>query len=198
MRKIILFLFAFAALFASPVLAGRSGAEAGTTSSGATGMSATAYDFAFTSIEGQPLPMAQFRGKAVLLVNTASFCGFTPQYEDLQALWRDYRGRGLVVLGVPSDNFGGQEYGSEAEVKQFCEVNFDIDFPLTEKQQVKGDEAHPLYRWIAETLGKDGVPRWNFHKFLIDPEGRVVGAWPSAVKPGAAPLLAAIEANLPR
>jgi glutathione peroxidase len=101
----------------------------------------SAYDFEFTAIEGEPLPLSQYRGKVVLLVNTASLCGFTPQYADLQAVWARYRDRGLVVLGVPSNDFGGQEPGSAAEIKQFCEVNYDLDFPLTTKEHVVGDAA---------------------------------------------------------
>jgi glutathione peroxidase len=102
----------------------------------------SAHDFSFTSIDGEPMSMRDFAGRAVLVVNTASLCGFTPQYADLQALWQDYREQGLVVLGVPSNDFGGQEPGTAAEIKEFCEVNFDIDFPMTEKQQVVGQQAH--------------------------------------------------------
>lgn len=167
-------------------------------SSASNAKAESAHDFAFTSIEGESLPMSSFAGQSVLLVNTASFCAFTPQYEALQSLWEAYRGRGFVVLGVPSDNFGGQEYDTAAEVKTFCEVNYDIDFPMTEKQMVKGEDAHPLYRWIASSLGREGVPRWNFHKFLIDPDGRVVASWPSGVKPTDRRITAAIEASLPR
>ena len=157
----------------------------------------TAHDFAFTSIEGDPLPMSDFAGKAVLLVNTASFCGFTPQYEQLQALWEDYEARGLVVLAVPSDNFGGQEYGDNAEIKQFCDVTFGIDFPMTEKQDVRGPGAHPLYAWIVGQLQRNAEPRWNFHKFLIDPDGRVVEGFATTTRPDAEPVIAAIEAVLP-
>ena len=157
----------------------------------------SAHDFSFTSIEGARLPLSNFQGKAVLLVNTASFCGFTHQYEDLQALWERYRDRGLVVLGVPSNDFGQQEPGSSGEIKEFCEVNFGINFPMTERQQVRGDQAHPLYRWIAGQLDKNAAPRWNFHKFLIAPDGRVVSGWPSSTKPNAPKLLTAIEAQLP-
>ncbi|MGH6960401.1 MAG: glutathione peroxidase [Dongiaceae bacterium] len=157
----------------------------------------SAHDFAFTSIDGAPLPMAGFAGKAVLLVNTASKCGFTPQYEGLQQLWQVYRDRGLVVLGVPSNDFGSQEPGSAAEIKRFCAVNFADDFPLTEKAPVTGTAAHPLYRWIADRLGSDGRPRWNFHKFLITPAGEVVAGWPSATEPMDPGLRAAVEAALP-
>ena len=123
-------------------------------------------------------------GHPVLVVNTASFCGYTPQYRDLEALWQKYRDRGLVVVGVPSNDFGAQEPGSAAEIKSFCETNYAIDFPLTEKYRVIGDSAHPFYRWVAETLGEGAAPRWNFHKYLIDPDGELAGAWPSSVRPG--------------
>jgi glutathione peroxidase len=141
------------------------------------------FDFAFTSIDGQPLPLAQYRGRPVLVVNTASFCGFTPQYEDLEALWKRYRDRGVVVIGVPSNDFGEQEPGSSAEIKKFCESNYAVDFPLTEKQEVIGLKAHPFFRWISAELGEAGAPRWNFHKYLVGPDGSLEGAWPSAVRP---------------
>ena len=156
-----------------------------------------AYGFAFTSIEGEPLPLAEFAGRPVLVVNTASMCGYTYQYAALQRLWKTYRGRGLVVLGVPSNDFGGQEPGTAAEIKTFCEVNFDVDFPLTEKVHVKGDASHPLFAWLRRQLGEQAGPRWNFHKYLIGPEGRAVAAWPSAVDPEAPELTAAIERLLP-
>ena len=141
------------------------------------------FDFSFESIDGGALPLDQYRGRPVLVVNTASQCGFTPQYEGLQALWEKYRDQGLVVLGVPSNDFGGQEPGSTEEIKQFCEVNFGIDFPMTAKYPVTGADAHPFYRWIAETLGESKAPRWNFYKYLIAPDGRIAAAWPSTVKP---------------
>jgi glutathione peroxidase len=158
----------------------------------------TVHDFTFTSIDGGPLAMSDFAGRAVLVVNTASFCGFTRQYGDLQALWRDYRDRGLVVLGVPSNDFGQQEPGSAAEIKEFCEVNFEVDFPMTEKQQVVGDQAHPLFKYIVEQLGAQAAPRWNFHKYLVTPDGALTGgAWPSRVSPTSPEILDAIEAALP-
>jgi glutathione peroxidase len=146
-----------------------------------TGMSA--YDFSFTSIDGEPLPLAQYRGRPLLVVNTASFCGFTYQYEDLQALWQRYRERGLVVIGVPSNDFGQQEPGSAKEIKEFCEGRYAVDFPLTDKQAVVGAQAHPFFRWIATELGDAGAPRWNFHKYLVGPDGKLEGTWPSTVRP---------------
>jgi glutathione peroxidase len=119
----------------------------------------SAHDFRFTAIEGGALPLAQYKGKVVLLVNTASQCGFTPQYAGLQEVWDRYRDRGLVVLGVPSNDFGGQEPGSEAEIKEFCEVNFSVDFPLAAKEHVVGAEAHPFYRWAAGKFGIASKPR---------------------------------------
>ena len=124
--------------------------------------------FSFTSIDGQPLSLADYRGKAVLVVNTASRCGFTHQYAGLQTLWETYRDRGLVVLGVPSNDFGAQEPGSETEIKEFCIVNFNIDFPMTEKQVVSGANAHPFYQWSGEQLGVLSKPKWNFYKILLD------------------------------
>jgi len=156
----------------------------------------SAHDFDFTSIDGEPMPMAGYRGKPVLLVNTASFCGFTHQYGDLQSVWERYREKGLVVVGVPSNDFGGQEPRAEAEIKQFCEVNFDVDFPLTAKQHVRGAAAHPLYRWLKSELGAAGEPRWNFHKVLIAADGSAIAGWPSPVKPTDARVTEAIEAAL--
>ena len=157
----------------------------------------SAHDFAFAAIDGGPLPLSDFRGKALLVVNTASECGFTPQYAGLQRLWETYRDRGLVVLGVPSNQFGGQEPGDEAAIQAFCARNYGVDFPLTAKQSVIGPDAHPFYRWIGSEAGEDALPRWNFHKYLVDPEGNLIGAWPSRVTPLAPELVAAVEKALP-
>jgi glutathione peroxidase len=156
----------------------------------------TAYDFAFTSIDGEPLPLSAFEGKVMMVVNTASLCGFTPQYDGLQALWERYRDRGFVLIGAPSNDFGGQEPGSEAEIKRFCEVNFSIDFPLTEKVRVKGEGAHPFYAWARSTLGTDQAPRWNFHKYLIDREGGLAQSFATTVRPDDPALIAAVESLL--
>ncbi|MCU0839578.1 MAG: glutathione peroxidase [Rhodospirillales bacterium] len=158
---------------------------------------ADAHEFSFVSIDGEPLPLTQFRGKAILIVNTASQCGFTPQYEGLQTVWQRYRDRGLVVLGVPSDDFGGQEPGSNEKIKEFCEVNFNIDFPLSRKEHVVGERAHPFYRWAANELGVMAKPRWNFHKYLIDPEGRLVDWFSTVTPPTSERVLRAIEGHLP-
>ena len=165
------------------------------TSDSATG---DAYQFEFVSLDGDKLPLAAWRGRPVLVVNTASFCGYTPQYRDLEALWQRYRERGLIVLGVPSNDFGEQEPGSAAEIKQFCETNYQVDFPLTEKCRVIGGDAHPFYRWVATQIGEDGAPRWNFHKYLIGPDGSLAGAWPSRVGPLDPAITGEIENMLPK
>lgn len=157
-----------------------------------------AFSFSFTGMNGEPMPLAQYAGKAVLVVNTASQCGFTKQYADLQRVWQQYRDRGLVVLGVPSNDFGGQEPGSEAEIKTFCEVNFDIDFPLTAKEHVKGSTAHPFYRWAAAQVGALATPKWNFHKYLVAPDGRLVGWFSTVTRPSATAVTTAIEQHLPK
>src|SRR5436190_713832 len=166
---------------------------------GAMSDSATgdAYQFEFVSIDGDKLPLAEWRGRPVLVVNTASFCGYTPQYRDLEALWRRYQPRGLVVLGVPSNDFGEQEPGTPSEIKQFCATNYQVDFPLTEKYRVVGGAAHPFYRWVAAQLGEAGAPRWNFHKYLVGPDGALAGAWQSQVKPTDSAITAEIEGMLP-
>jgi glutathione peroxidase len=156
-----------------------------------------AYRFEFAGLDGGSLPLSAWRGKPVLVVNTASQCGYTPQYRDLEALWRQYRDRGLVVLGVPSNDFGQQEPGSAAEIKGFCESRYEVDFPMAEKVRVVGGAAHPFYRWVAESLGEGGAPRWNFHKYLVGPDGQLAGAWPSQVKPTDAAITAEIETMLP-
>jgi len=156
----------------------------------------TAHDFALPGIGGGEIRLEDFSGQAVLLVNTASECGFTPQYEDLEALWRERKGKGLVVIGVPSNDFGAQEPGSESAIAAFCEKNYAVTFPLAAKQNVIGPGAHPLYRWIAAELGEGAAPKWNFHKYLIGPDGALAGAWPSRVAPRAPDIERAIDAAL--
>jgi glutathione peroxidase len=158
----------------------------------------SAWHFAFVAIDGQPLPLSRFEGQAVLVVNTASQCGFTSQYAGLQSLHRKYRDRGLVVLGVPSNDFGGQEPGSSAEIQQFCDSQYGIDFHLAEKVRVIGDEAHPFFLWAAEEMGPLAQPRWNFHKYLIAPDGRLVDWFSSATEPEAHSVCHSIETHLPR
>jgi glutathione peroxidase len=156
----------------------------------------SAHEFSFTTIDGAALPLAAFKGKAVLVVNTASECGLTPQYRGLQALWEKYKGRGLVVLGVPCNDFGGQEPGSEAEIKGFCARTYKVDFPLTAKNAVVGARAHPFYQWALAQGG--AAPQWNFHKYLIDGAGALAATFASGVDPGDKALAAAIEKHLPQ
>ncbi|MFO1434301.1 MAG: glutathione peroxidase [Candidatus Competibacteraceae bacterium] len=158
----------------------------------------TAHDFTFMDINQQPLSLAEFRGRPLLIVNTASECGYTPQYADLQKLWERYRARGLVVLGVPSNDFGAQEPGTETQIQEFCSTRYGVDFPLTARQKVSGGDAHPFYRWIGQHLGEAGVPRWNFHKYLIDKEGNLADLWPSRVEPLSKEITQAVEALLRR
>ncbi|MEO0621666.1 MAG: glutathione peroxidase [Pseudomonadota bacterium] len=157
----------------------------------------SAHDFAFAGIDGDPVRLLDYRGKPVLVVNTASKCGFTYQYDALQALYDRYRDQGLVVLGVPSDDFGGQELATEAEVKHFCEVNFAIDFPMTAITPVRGKSAHPFYTWAKRELGARQAPRWNFHKYLVGPDGALVQAFGTSVEPSAPEIAKAVEALLP-
>ena len=156
-----------------------------------------AHAFDFVSIEGKPLPLSSFSGKVVLIVNTASKCGFTKQYAGLQELWEKYQNNGLVVLGVPSNDFGYQEPGSETEIKSFCEVNYGIDFPMTSKVRVNGDQAHPFYRWAAQQFGFHARPRWNFHKYLIAPDGRLADWFSTGTSPTSPRVLKAVERLLP-
>ncbi len=157
----------------------------------------TAHDFSFISIDGTPMPLSNFAGKVLLVVNTASRCGFTAQYEGLQKLWSTYQDRGLVVLGVPSNDFGGQEPGNAEEIKEFCTINFNINFPMTEKYAVSGKDAHPFYQWASQQAGFLGGPKWNFHKYLIAADGRFLAGYGSITTPQDAKLIAAIEAGLP-
>lgn len=156
----------------------------------------SAFDFAFASIDGKPLPLSQWRGKVLLVVNTASFCGFTKQYAGLQKLWSDYEQKGLVVVGVPSNDFGAQEPKAEGDIKSFCEGAFGVTFPLTAKQVVTGDTAHPFYKWAAAAGGSDGVPAWNFHKYLVGRDGKLIAAFSSRTAPDSTSITDAIEKAL--
>lgn len=153
----------------------------------------TAHDFSFIAIDGRPLPLSEFAGKPVLVVNTASKCGLTPQYEGLESLYRKYRDQGLVVLGVPCNQFAGQEPGSEADIQSFCTLNFSVDFPMTAKSDVKGDSAHPFYKWAKAALGEDAEPKWNFHKILIGKNGEAAATFGSRTEPLDPALVAKVE-----
>ena len=148
------------------------------------------YNFSFKSIDGDNLPLAQFKGRPILLFNSASKCGFTSQYTGLQKIHEQYKDQGLIVIGVPSDNFN-QEPGTEKEIKEFCMVNFNITFLLTKKNNVIGSNAHPLFQWIDENY--EAKPKWNFYKFLINKEGKMENFFSSMVAPSSPELIKSIE-----
>jgi glutathione peroxidase len=156
----------------------------------------TAYDFEFKTIDGAPLALTTYKDKVVLVVNTASKCGLTPQYDGLEKLYTDYKDKGLVVLGVPCNQFMGQEPGTEAEIKDFCETTFNSDFPLTAKEDVKGETAHPFYKWALETLGESADPAWNFHKLLVGKDGKLIRAFGPRTEPQAEEVTSAVQAAL--
>jgi glutathione peroxidase len=159
--------------------------------------STTAYDFSFTTLTGNdPLPLSQFRGNVILVVNTASQCGFTPQYEGLEKLYERYKDRGLVIVGVPSNDFGQQEPGSGEDIAHFCKLNYGVTFPMAAKEHVTGDDPAPFYKWARERFGFIGKPKWNFHKYLINRSGLLVDYFHSTTKPDDPALTAAIEKAL--
>ena len=151
------------------------------------------FDLSIKNISGEELNLNQFKGKTILLVNVASKCGFTRQYTGLQALYDQYKERGLVVIGIPSNQFGGQEPASNSEIKDFCETNFNITFPLTDKIDVKGENAHELYLWAKENYGKSTIPKWNFHKILINKEGKIQDTFNSFIEPLSKKIIKQIE-----
>ena len=151
------------------------------------------FDHQIENINNKAIDLNDFKGKTILLVNVASKCGFTEQYKGLQSLYEEYRKQGLVVIGVPSNQFGGQEPGSNKEIKDFCETNFDITFPMTDKVDVKGEKAHELYTWAKENYGSSTVPKWNFHKILINKEGKIQDTFNSFVAPLSKKIINEIE-----
>jgi glutathione peroxidase len=167
-------------------------------------MSATAfaassiYDFTMNSIDGKPTPLADYKGKVVLIVNVASRCGFTPQYSALESVYEKYKDQGFVILGFPANNFGGQEPGTNAEIKTFCQTKYSVTFPIYAKVSVKGDDQTPLYQYLTTTANPAfaGAIKWNFTKFLVSRDGKVVQRFESAVKPDAPEVTSAIEAQL--
>ncbi len=156
----------------------------------------TAYDFEFIDSDGKNLPLSNFKGKILMVVNTASKCGFVSQYEGLEQLWQDYKDKGLVIIAVPSNDFGDQEPGSNAEIKQFCESNFKVTFPIMAKVHVKGDNAHPFYKWAAEQMSVFGRPKWNFHKYVIGKDGKILEWFASPTSPLDSRVTNLIESNL--
>ena len=151
------------------------------------------YDMSIKSITGTEINLSVYKNKTILLVNVASKCGFTKQYSELQKLYDQYKEKGLVVIGVPSNQFGGQEPGSNEEIKNFCETNFNITFPMTDKVDVKGDNVHELYLWAKENFGKSTIPRWNFHKILINKEGKIQNTFSSFTSPLSKKIVNEIE-----
>jgi glutathione peroxidase len=151
------------------------------------------YDFKIESISGGMLNFSDYKNKVILAVNVASKCGFTQQYEGLQKLWTKYKKDGLIIVAFPSNQFGGQEPGSSEEIKNFCETNFNIDFPITKKIDVKGDNADPIYKWAKENYGNSAIPKWNFYKILIDKNGKISKSYNSMTKPLSKKLINDIE-----
>tara|TARA_Y100000590_G_scaffold103595_1_gene117722 strand:+ start:2295 stop:2849 length:555 start_codon:yes stop_codon:yes gene_type:complete len=152
-----------------------------------------AYDFSFNDLDGTKLNLAEFQNKIIIVVNVASQCGFTKQYNDMQKVWEKYQNKGLVMIGVPSNDFGNQEPGDNSEIKNFCEAKFGITFPMTEKVIVKGDNAHPFFIWAKKNYGKDAVPKWNFHKIIIGKNGKIYDTFASITKPTSKKFIKTIE-----
>ena len=154
-----------------------------------------AYDFNFNGIEGNIIDLKDFKDKVIVVVNVASRCGFTYQYDGLQTLWSNYKDKNLVVIGVPTNNFK-QEPGSNKDIKDFCETNFNINFPMTEKINVIGKNAHPFFNWAKENHGKSAIPKWNFHKIIIGKDGRVADTFSSITKPSSKRFINLIEKEI--
>ena len=153
------------------------------------------YDFEFNSIDGNKIKLSDFKNKVLVVVNVASRCGYTPQYEGLQMVWSNYKNKNLVVIGVPTNNFK-QEPGNNKEIKDFCETNFGINFPMTEKTNVIGKDAHPFYKWAKKNHGIGAIPKWNFHKIVIGKNGKVVDTFASFTKPTSDKFLNLIEKEI--
>lgn len=161
-------------------------------------VSGSAYDFEFISIDGAPMKLSDWSGRALLIVNSASLCGFTKQYAGLQELWSRYEKSGLVVIAVPSNDFGEQEPAPEGEIQSYCQGVFGVTFPLTSKQSVVGPDAHPFYKWAAEAMGPvvGGIPAWNFHKYLVGRDGRLLRSFSTKLAPTAPEMISWIEKAL--
>ena len=154
-----------------------------------------AYDFNFKGLDGKQINLKDYDNKVIVVVNVASRCGYTPQYEDLQTLWLNYKDKNLVVIGVPTNNFK-QEPGNNKEIKDFCEANFGINFPMTEKIDVIGNNAHPFYKWARKNHGIGAIPKWNFHKIIIGKNGKVVNTFASFTKPSSKKFLNLVEKEI--
>jgi glutathione peroxidase len=152
-----------------------------------------AYDFIFKDLDGSALSLSEYKDKVIVVINVASQCGFTNQYEDMQKVWEKYQDKGIVMLGVPSNDFGKQEPGSNKDIKNFCEAKFGISFPMTEKVSVKGAKVHPFYIWAQKNHGKSAIPKWNFHKIIIDRNGKVAETFTSIVNPSSKKFIKTLE-----
>lgn len=152
----------------------------------------TAYDFTFTTIEGKDLPLSQFKGRPILVVNTATECGNTHQLGSLQKLWEAYKDQGLVVLGVPSNDFGQEPRGND-QIKRFCEAEYGAEFPMTQLTPVRGDDAHPFYVWALDAFGLESAPTWNFYKYLVGRDGKAVASWGTVADPMREDVRSAVE-----
>jgi len=155
----------------------------------------TAYGFSFAALKGDPIRLADFAGRPLLVVNTASLCGYTPQYAGLQTLWTTYRDRGLMIVGVPSNDFGGQEPGGVSEIVETAQHQYGVSFPIAAKTVVRGPGAHPFYKWAADARPRD-VPRWNFHKYLIGRDGYIAEVFPESIDPADTRIQTAIARAL--
>ena len=155
-----------------------------------------AYDFSFKDLDGSLLNLSNYKNKVIVVINVASQCGFTSQYEDMQKIWDKYQNKGIIILGVPSNDFGNQEPGTNKDIKNFCEAKFGITFPITEKVAVKGDDAHPFYKWAKENHGKSAIPKWNFHKIIIGKDGKVFDTFASITNPSSKKFVNALEKAL--
>ena len=152
-----------------------------------------AYEFNFKNLNGNQLNLAEYKNKIMVIINVASQCGFTGQYEDMQNIWNKYKDKGVVIIGVPSNDFGGQEPGNNTEIKNFCEAKFGITFPMSEKVIVKGNNAHPFYIWAKKNHGKSAVPKWNFHKIIIGKDGKVFDTFSSMTNPSSKKFVNVLE-----
>ncbi len=154
-----------------------------------------AYDFSFKDLDGSEIKLSEYKNKVLVVTNVASYCGFTSQYEDLQEIWEKYQKRGLIVIGVPSNSFN-QEKETNKEIKNFCEAKFGISFPMTEKVDVKGNEAHNFYKWASKNHGKSAIPKWNFHKIIISKDGKVFDTFSSMTRPTSKKFVKVLEQAL--
>ena len=155
-----------------------------------------AYDFKFINIDGSQLHLNIFKNKVIVVINVASQCGFTKQYEDMQKIWDKYQSKGVIMIGVPSNEFGQQEPGTNEQIKNFCESKFGITFPITEKISVKGKNAHPFYMWAKENYGKSAIPKWNFHKIIINKSGKIENTFTSFTKPSSKKFISVLEKTI--